>query len=524
MVFCSWPFVQFFVVVFAVYWLAPWHRLRLTVALPWRGGAARPAFVLTGDEGRVWWLLAASFYFYASWNKWLALLIVASTLVDYGIGRGLEALQSNQLRRSLLLFSLAANLGLLGYFKYSNFFLASLYDAFGFWHDPSRPLLDILVPVGISFYTFEAINYIVEVYWRRVPAERNPAHLLFFVMFFPHLLAGPIVRARDFLPQIRRRKRWSWGRCQAGVELFLLGLVKKWVVADQLALYSDPVFAAPGVFGTAANWAALLAFTVQLYCDISGYADMALGTAHLLGYKLAQNFNMPYLATSVADYWRRNHISLSTWLRDYLFLPLMSTGRGGRWQSGRWLTCRNLLITMTLGGLWHGASWNFVLWGLLHGILLSIHHLFPPAPGRAAADRPGDGLAHGPDVLLHLPGLHPVPLADVPHGRGHVRAPVAAGRGARRLPPPGLSLPGGPRGRRCPVPCRRLPALVGKTQPASAHAGGERRLHPGALAVHGAGPRPGNAFSVLPVLGAVNDERDPSSPLSRGRAAASRIA
>jgi alginate O-acetyltransferase complex protein AlgI len=375
MLFCSWPFVPFFAVVFAVYWLAPWHRLRLTVALPWRGGAARPAFVLTGDEGRVWWLLAASFYFYASWNKWLALLIVASTLVDYCIGRGLEALQSSRLRRALLVLSLIANLGLLCYFKYSNFFLASLYDAFGWWHDPSRPLLDILIPVGISFYTFEAINYIVEVYWRRVPAERNPAHLLFFVLFFPHLIAGPIVRARDFLPQIRRRKRWSWGRCQVGVELFLFGLVKKWVVADQLAPYADPVFAHPGDFGTAANWAALLAFTVQLYCDISGYSDMALGTAHLLGYKLAQNFNMPYLATSVADYWRRNHISLSTWLRDYLFIPL-SSRRGGRWQSGRWLTCRNLLITMTLGGLWHGASWNFVLWGLLHGILLSINHLF----------------------------------------------------------------------------------------------------------------------------------------------------
>jgi alginate O-acetyltransferase complex protein AlgI len=374
MLFCSWRFVQFFAVVFAVYWLAPWHRLRLTVALPWRRGTAGRAFVLTGDEGRIWWLLAASFYFYASWSKPLAFLIVASTLLDYFIGRGLEALHSSRLRRALLVLSLTANLGLLCYFKYSNFFLASLYDAFGWWHDPSRPLLDILLPLGISFYTFEAINYIVEVYWRRVPAERNPAHLLFFVLFFPHLIAGPIVRARDFLPQIRRRKRWSWGRCQAGFELCLLGLVKKWVVADQLAQFADPVFFTPQLFCTSANWIALLAFTVQLYCDFSAYSDMALGTAHLLGYKLAQNFNMPYVATSVADYWRRNHISLSTWLRDYLFIPLSI--RGGRWQSGRWQTCRNLLITMTLGGLWHGASWNFVLWGLLHGILLSIHHLF----------------------------------------------------------------------------------------------------------------------------------------------------
>ncbi len=232
------------------------------------------------------------------------------------------------------------------------------------------PVLKVILPIGISFYTFEAINYTVDVYRRRVPAERNPARLLFFVLFFPHLIAGPIVRARDFLPQIGRRKRWSWGRFQLGVEYFLLGLVKKWVVADQLALCADPVFAAPADFGTTANWLALLAFTLQVYCDISGYSDMALGTAHLLGYKLTVNFLMPYLATSLADYWRRNHVSLSTWLRDYLFIPLGGS-RGSSWQ-----ICRNFLITMTLGGLWHGASWNFALWGLLHGFYLCVHRLF----------------------------------------------------------------------------------------------------------------------------------------------------
>jgi alginate O-acetyltransferase complex protein AlgI len=224
--------------------------------------------------------------------------------------------------------------------------------------------------VGISFYTFEAINYTVDVYRRRVPAERNPIHLLFFVLFFPHLIAGPIVRARDFLPQIRRRKRWSWTRLQVGGEYFLLGLLKKWVVADQLAAFADPVFADPAGFGTKANWLALLAFTIQVYSDISGYSDMALGLAHMLGYKLAINFDMPYVATSVSDYWRRDHISLSTWLRDYLFIPLGGS-RGGEWR-----TCRNFLITFTLGGLWHGASWNFVLWGILHGVYLSINRAF----------------------------------------------------------------------------------------------------------------------------------------------------
>ena len=368
MLFCSTSFARFFLVVFAVYWLLPWRRLRWALPLP-----GRRTFVLTGDELRIWWLVLASYRFYAAWNHRLALIICATTLMDYLIGLGLAALARPWLRRGLLLLSLVANLGVLVYFKYANFFLRSLEEALhAAGAEASLPILKVILPVGISFYTFEAINYTVDVFRRRVPAERNPTHLLFFVLFFPHLIAGPIVRARDFLPQIRRSKRWSWGRAQLGVEYFLLGLLKKWVVADQLSVYADPVFAAPFVFGTAANWAALLAFTLQVYCDISGYSDMALGCAHLLGYRLAINFNMPYLATSVADYWRRDHISLSTWLRDYLFIPLGGS-RGSKWK-----TCRNFLITMTLGGLWHGASWTFVLWGVLHGVYLSVNRLFRP--------------------------------------------------------------------------------------------------------------------------------------------------
>jgi alginate O-acetyltransferase complex protein AlgI len=366
MLFCSWNFAQFFALVFAVYWLVPWRRLSLSVPLP-----GRRSWALTGHEVRIWWLLAASFYFYASWNRKLALLIVGSTLLDYFIGLGLETSSRPRLRRLLLGLSLTANLGLLVYFKYANFFLESLEEALrAAGASASLPVLKVLLPVGISFYTFEAINYTVDVFRRRVPAERNPAHLLFFILFFPHLIAGPIVRAKDFLPQVRRSKRWSWARLQLGAEYFLLGLVKKWVVADQLALFADPVFENPQGFGTLANWLALLAFTLQVYCDISGYSDMALGTAHLLGYKLAMNFNMPYLATSMADYWRRDHISLSSWLRDYLFIPLGGS-RGTPWQ-----TCRNFLVTMTLGGLWHGASWNFALWGFLHGVLLSVNRFF----------------------------------------------------------------------------------------------------------------------------------------------------
>jgi alginate O-acetyltransferase complex protein AlgI len=367
MLFCSWTFARFFAIVFVIYWFIPWRSLRWTV----RQRPGKAPLVLTGNEVRVWWLTAASFWFYASWSHRLALLICGTTLVDYLIGLGLERVVRPRLRRGLLLISITANLAMLAAFKYANFFLDSLQAtlaAAGI--RASLPVLRVLAPVGISFYTFEAINYVVEVYRRRVRAERNPVHLLFFILFFPHLISGPIVRARDFLPQIQRPKRWSWPRCQLGIEYFLLGILKKVVVADQLTLYADPVFAEPAAFGSATNWLALLAFTLQVYCDISGYSDMALGLAHLLGYKLARNFDMPYVATSIADYWRRDHISLSTWLRDYLFIPL-----GGSRGSG-WFITRNFMITLTLGGLWHGASWNFVLWGALHGVYLSIHRAF----------------------------------------------------------------------------------------------------------------------------------------------------
>jgi alginate O-acetyltransferase complex protein AlgI len=231
-------------------------------------------------------------------------------------------------------------------------------------------VLRVILPIGISFYTFEAINYTVDVYRGRVRAERDLAHFLLFITFFPHLVAGPIVRARDFLPQVRRPKRWDWARMQLGAQLFLLGLVKKLAIADRMAAFSDPVFGHPDEFGSYAVWVATLAYAVQIYCDFSGYTDMAIGCAHLLGYKLAANFNLPYLSRNVAEFWRRWHISLSTWLRDYLFIPLGGS-RGGRRQ-----TCRNLLVTMTLGGLWHGASWTFVVWGAFHGALLIAHRVF----------------------------------------------------------------------------------------------------------------------------------------------------
>lgn len=365
MLFCSQQYLIFFSLIFCSYWSLPWQRVR------------------------VWLLLSASFYFYASWNPRLALLIASSSALDNLLGQMMESSGSRG-KRCLLGISLLINLGLLVYFKYVNFFLDSVQAGLrAAGVEVSFPVLSLILPIGISFYTFEAINYTVDVYRGRVKAEDNLANFLLFITFFPHLVAGPIVRARDFLPQIRQRKRWNWARAQLGIGYLFMGLFKKLAVADRMAFVSDPVFLNPEVYATDALWLATLAYALRIYCDFSGYSDMALGSAHLLGYKLARNFNMPYLAVNIADFWHRWHISLSTWLRDYLFIPL-----GGS-RGGAWLTFRNVMITMTLGGLWHGASWNFVLWGVLHGLLLSFHRLFRaqceswPLVSRVLSSAPG---------------------------------------------------------------------------------------------------------------------------------------
>jgi alginate O-acetyltransferase complex protein AlgI len=368
LLFCSLPFLVFFLVVFSVYWALPWQR------------------------GRVWLLLGASITFYAGWNKWLALVLCVSTLADYFIARGMEATANPRTRKLLLLASLIGNLSLLCYFKYVNFFIHSLQEAAStVGLNLHLPALAVILPVGISFYTFEAINYTVDVYRGKVRAARDLTHFMLFILFFPHLVAGPIVRARAFLPLVARRKRWSWLRAHTGVMLILLGLVKKLAIADRMAGYVDPVFADPALYATGTLWLAAVAYAIQIYCDFSGYSDMALGLAHLLGYHLAPNFDMPFLAANIAELWRRWHISLSTWIRDYLFIPLGGS-RGTRWQ-----TYRNLLLTFALCGLWHGAGWNFVLWGVLNGIMLVVHAAFKPwcesRPHLARALRSAPGTA-----------------------------------------------------------------------------------------------------------------------------------
>lgn len=366
------PFLMFFAAVLAGYWLIP---------RAW-------------NTARVWWLVIASFHFYAAWSAELAFLVTATTLADYTLARLMDRTARPRLRKAIMLSSVGMNLGVLCYFKYQNFFLASLHkllDAGG----PPTPFspLDIIVPFGISFYTFEAISYAVDVYRKKIPAERSLPHFLLFILFFPHLVAGPIVRAGDFLRQARRVKRWNWVRVQVGLQFFLLGVFKKLAIADRMAVFTDGTglqpgpLVAPELHNTSAVWLAVLAYSIRIYADFSGYSDMAVGLAHLFGYRLAQNFNLPYLAANVTEFWRRWHISLSTWLRDYLFIPL-----GGS-RAGNWTTARNLMVTMTLGGLWHGAAWSYVLWGVLHGLFLVIHKAFrewcEPRPGvRAALESP----------------------------------------------------------------------------------------------------------------------------------------
>jgi alginate O-acetyltransferase complex protein AlgI len=347
MLFCSISFMIFFAVLLCVYWSLPWRR------------------------ARVWLLVAASFYFYATWNKWLAVILCISTFFDYALALGIERSLHKRRRRFFLCASLIANLGLLCYFKYTNFFLLSLDELLIAAGSPNWfRTLRIILPIGISFYTFEAINYMVDVYRGRMRAERNFGDFLLFILFFPHLVAGPIVRARDFLPQIKRPKHCDWVRLHLGLQYFLMGLFKKLAIADRMALFADPVFDHALDYQTPAAWIAMFAYAMQVYCDFSGYTDMAIGTAHMLGYKLAENFNMPFLAANISEFWNRWHISLSSWLRDYVFVPLGGS-RGGEGK-----TWRNLLITMTLCGLWHGAAWPFVGFGFLQAWMLIAHRVF----------------------------------------------------------------------------------------------------------------------------------------------------
>jgi len=347
MLFPTVQFAIFFLVVFLGHWLLSPHPK------PWR-----------------WFILAASYFFYGFWDWRFTGLLAGSTLVNQFFAVRIHAARSPQARRGYLIGAIAANLGVLGFFKYHGFLLTSVVatlDKVGVSLDV-RPL-EVILPVGISFFTFQAMSYVIDVFRERL----RPARWLDFAVylsFFPQLVAGPIVRGGEFLPQMERPRDPRRIDASRGFYLIMIGLAKKIVIADFLASHIvDRVFATPGLHSGPEALFAIYAYAIQIYADFSAYSDIAIGIALLMGLKFPENFNAPYTAVSITDFWRRWHMTLSRWLRDYLYIPL-----GGN-QRGRLLTYRNLMLTMLLGGLWHGAAWRFVIWGGLHGLWLALERL-----------------------------------------------------------------------------------------------------------------------------------------------------
>ena len=324
--------------------------------------------VLRRGEHKILWLIGAGAFFYGWWDwRFLTLLAFTATF-DFHLGLAIGR-AAQPLRKRLLILDIGVNLGILCVFKYANFFLDSL-SILTAPAGVSFSSLHIILPLGISFFVFEAMSYCIDIYRGNLQPYTNWRHFALFMFFFPRMIAGPIIRAADFLPQLQRDIRVTWPNFCAGFQLFLVGLTKKLVIADNLAPFADLVFANPAQYSGGAIWQAVLAYSIQIFCDFSGYSDMAIGLARMMGFELPANFNLPYLATNLTEFWRRWHISLSSWLRDYLYISL-----GGN-RRGETRTYCNLLITMILGGLWHGASWNFALWGALHGLGLCVHKLW----------------------------------------------------------------------------------------------------------------------------------------------------
>jgi alginate O-acetyltransferase complex protein AlgI len=316
-------------------------------------------------------LLVASYVFYGAWDWRFLTLLWGTTVIDYFVGLLLGRPGSEHVRKRILTISIVANLGVLGTFKYFNFFADSFTElaaVFGLTLSPVT--LKIVLPVGVSFYTFQSMSYTIDVYRRRLEPCKKLADFALYVAFFPQLIAGPIERVTRLLPQVLQPRIVTRDKIGTGLCLILLGFFKKVVVADSLAPTVDAIFSKQDGFTGPEVLVGVLFFAFQIYCDFSGYTDIARGLSRLLGFDLMVNFKQPYFAQNPSDFWRRWHISLSSWLRDYLYVPL-----GGN-KGGRWLTYRNLMLTMLLGGLWHGAAWNFVLWGAYHGALLVGYRAF----------------------------------------------------------------------------------------------------------------------------------------------------
>ena len=346
MLFNSFEFLIFFPVVVTLYFLTP-HRFKWIL------------------------LLAASYFFYMWWEPAYILLILLSTVIDFGVGQKISKIPERSDRKPWLILSLATNLGLLFTFKYFNFFnaqIASLAGFLGLQYQISD--LSVLLPVGISFYTFQTLSYTIDLYKGQIEPERHFGKFALFVAFFPQLVAGPIERAKNLLNQFHKEHEFNYSQVVSGLKLMVWGLFKKVVLADRLAVFVDIVYNTPTEHSPATLVLATYFFAFQIYCDFSGYSDIAIGAARVMGYDLMLNFNRPYLARTVSDFWKRWHISLSTWFRDYLYIPL----GGNRVSVPKWYA--NLLITFLVSGLWHGANWTFVAWGALHGGYLVFAILF----------------------------------------------------------------------------------------------------------------------------------------------------
>jgi len=343
MLFNSIEFFLFLPVVFCLYWFVTNRNLRLQNAL----------------------IVLASYVFYGAWDWRFLGLIFVSSLVDFTIGKRMGAIspESKSQRKRLLFLSLAVNLGILGFFKYCNFFIDSFVDLFakmGLTLDPFT--LQIVLPVGISFYTFQTLSYTIDIYRNQLKPTNDPVAFFAFVSFFPQLVAGPIERAKSLLPQFEKARTFDFNKARDGARQILWGLFQKIVIADNLALAVNPIFADYGQMPGSALVLGLVFFAFQIYCDFAGYSNIAIGTAKLFGFDLMTNFARPYFSRDIGEFWRRWHISLSTWFRDYVYIPL----GGSRASKGRQFF--NILVTFTVSGFWHGANWTFIAWGALHGL------------------------------------------------------------------------------------------------------------------------------------------------------------
>ena len=343
MLFNSISFAIFLPIVFFLYWFMTNKNLKLQNLL----------------------LLVASYYFYACWDWRFMFLLMFSTFLDYYTGLKIEESKNQNLRKFWLWLSVGINLGFLGFFKYYNFFaesFAEMLQNFGLQVNPWT--LKVILPVGISFYTFHGLSYVLDIYFKRIKAERNFVEYAVFVSFFPLLVAGPIERATHLLPQIKVKREFSYEKAVDGMRQILWGLFKKMVIADNCAVFANQIFANSATASGSELVLGALFFTFQIYGDFSGYSDIALGTARLFGIDLLRNFAFPYFSRDIAEFWRRWHISLSSWFRDYLYIPL-----GGS-KGGNWMRIRNTFAIFLVSGFWHGANWTFIIWGFLNALFI----------------------------------------------------------------------------------------------------------------------------------------------------------